>query len=267
MRKTKIASCVILLLLISGCRLAKFKEDEASASKAVAASFQKWQVIGEGTDFLTVQIDLMEGTPMAMRLSALALDKDGVALRKVSSYAFKPDSEGKRRVWFYFFCYSPRESPPHDTESEYLKFTCVKDYKVFQETQLKYRKSWGSAPGETRIADLPAPPDRIRGNLSLKDYTFFAWGDPRKPDGYHVEGEIVGHGGRWMIFDAISGLKGKEEAPELFLPSSRGWIELATGKTHAMQEAVSPQPPYVTGWWDGKGYFHLDPPTVYGLKK
>ena len=50
------------------------------------------------------------------------------------------------------------------------------------------------------------------------------------------------------------------------LPVDNGWLELKTGSSHSMKDAVSPTAPYIKGWWDGKGYFHPRPLKIFGLK-
>jgi hypothetical protein len=259
---------VLILSLFICCQPKKHAGKSTSEldETSVRASFQGWQIIGEGTDFLTVKIDAPEGMPEGAAMSGLILDKDKMPLQKVSGYSFKPELEGKNHLWFYFFLYSPREIPSHLRQSEFIKLICSKNGGVLVDAELKYSKLWGAKPGETKIFDAPVPPDRIKGFLLLKDYTFLAEGDFRKPDGYYVEGEITGEKGRWQSFHAVSEIKGTEPPVELKMPSSRGWLELQTGRTHAMQEAVSPAQPYVEGWWDGKGYFHPDAFEVHGLK-
>jgi hypothetical protein len=258
---------VLIFSLFICCQPKKAAKEPGSEFdiRSVRASFQGWQVIGEGADFLTVKIDRPEKMPEDFEMAGLILDKDRTPLRKVSGYSFKPRLEGRNHLWFYFFLYSPREIPSRLRQSEYIKLICSRRGGVLADAELKYPKLWGAGPGETRIADLPAPPDRIRGFLVLKDYTFLAGGDSRKPDGYYVEGDIIGEKGRWERFHADSDIQGTEPAAEFKLPSGQGWLELETGRTHAMQEAVSPARPYVEGWWDGDGYFHPDPFEVDGL--
>jgi len=38
------------------------------------------------------------------------------------------------------------------------------------------------------------------------------------------------------------------------MPADQDWLELRTGATHSMREAISSSPPYGEGWWDKKGY-------------
>ncbi|GAJ19175.1 unnamed protein product [marine sediment metagenome] len=102
--------------------------------------------------------------------------------------------------------------------------------------------------------------------MLLKDYTFLARGDYRKPKGYFVEGKAAGNKGQWTHFITLSNVLGEESESENIISIDQGWLELSTGRTHSMVEAVAPTPPYVKGWWDGKGYFHPKPARVYGLK-
>jgi len=235
--------------------------DESQMTEA----FNTWQVIGEGTEFLTVKIDLPQNLSPDVQFYALILDEEGYPLRKVSGYTYDPQLEGKNHLWFYFFLYAPGQRPSFSNKSGYIKFILMKADNMVMEKIVKYEKSWGEKD-RAEIFDLPSPPDQIPGYIVLKDYTFLAKGDFRKPEGYYVEGKIEGSDGHWSHFAASSGIQGKEEEPEYILPVDQGWLELATGKTHSMPEAVAPIPPYVNGWWDGKGYFHPDPLIVYGLK-
>lgn len=232
----------------------------------VEEAMEKWEIIGEGTDFLTVKIDLAKKLPSKFQIFGLALDEDGYPMRKLSGYTHNPQLKGKNHLWFYFFLYAPREWPDFLKESEYLKFIVVKEEQTVYEKVVTYQKSWG-INGKPKIFDRPAPPDEIPGNLVLKDYTFLANGDFRAPQGYHVEGKIIGGNGRWDRFIVFSDIRGEEAQPEVVLPTDQGWLELETGRTHSMQEAISPSPPYVNGWWDGKGYFHPDPVKIFGLIK
>lgn len=229
-------------------------------------AFDTWQIIGEGTEFLTVKIDLPQELSPEVQLYALVLDEEGYPLRKVSGFTYNPQLEGRNHLWFYFLLYEPGPRSSLYNESKYIKFIYVEEDDVMTEKEVEYKKTWG-AEEKAEIFDLPAPPDEIDGYITLKDYAFLAKDDFREPDGYYVEGKIVGSDGRWSHFIAQSGIKGEEEQLEVILPVDRGWLELATGQTHSMPEAVAPSPPYVTGWWDGKGYFHPDPLIVYGLNK
>ena len=65
-----------------------------------------------------------------------------------------------------------------------------------------------------------------------------------------------------MYFVPTSDIQGQEPEPEVKLPTSQGWLELSTGRTHQMMEAIAPEKPYVNGWWDGKGYFHPQPVKI-----
>jgi hypothetical protein len=257
----------LVFLLFLCCHPRKTEEvilpslDENQMIKA----FDQWQAIGEGTDFLTAKIDLAQTLSPEFQIHALILDKDKYPLRKVSGYTYNPQLKGRNHLWFYFFLYIPERRFQFSNESEYLKFIVVRENHIVMEKEIEHQKTWGNKE-KAKIFDLPSPPDQITGYLVLNDYTFLAKGDFRKPEGYYVEGKIEGPDGQWTHFVALSDIKGKEAEPEYILPADQGWLELTTGRTHSMQEAISPTPPYVNGWWEGKGYFHPKPVKVYGLK-
>ena len=138
--------------------------------------------------------------------------------------------------------------------------------KIELEQVVNISKIWNSG-STAKIFDLPVPPDHIPGFLLLDDYRFLAEGDLRKPRGYYVKGTIRGGDGRWTHFLASSDILGEtDSAFKDTLPVGRGWLELKTGSSHSMKDAVSPTAPYVKGWWDGKGYFHPRPLKIFGLK-
>jgi hypothetical protein len=271
--KTSILIFVMMLFLagfIFSCSLIQGKEaDKFSSSdkSRFLGAFKKFQIIGEGTDFLTVKCDINRSLSDRFSLQALVLDQDNQPLRKVSGYTYNPRLKGKNHLWFYFFLYDPSKAFHSSTKSHYIKFIVIKKDKVELEHIVRSPKTWGSKD-KVKIFDLPAAPDQIPGHLILKDYTFLAKGDIRKPGGYYVAGKVMGHQGRWTHFIVTSDILGAEElAPKNILPVDVGWLELATGSTHSMKEAVSPAEPYVNGWWDGKGYFHPRPLKIFGLKK
>ncbi len=271
MRKTsRCFLCLFILfifLVYSGCS-SKIKEEETLSPadrEQLAEGFEGLEVIGEGTNFLTVKIDLTQTLPPDHKIYALVLDKDGYLMPRVSGYTHDPQLEGRNHIWFYFFLYAPGQLPSFLSKSGFIKFIVARDDETIMETTWEHRKSWGSEE-KARIFDLPSPPDEIPGYLVLKDYTFLARDDYRKPEGYYVEGKIIGKDGEWTHFVALSDIQGQEEEPEIRLETDRGWLELTTGKSHSMPEAIAPAPPYVQGWWDGKGYFHPDPVRVFGLK-
>ncbi len=267
-RKITIILPFFIFMLLLGCYEGKKGNitQQSANQNWISEAFDTWQVIGEGTEFLTIKIDLPQKLSTQIKLYALILDEGGYPLRKVSGYAYDPQLEGRNHFWFYFFLYDSGPRSSLSNESRYIKFIVLEKDDVMTEKVVEYKKTWG-AKKKAEIFDLPAPADEIEGYIILKDYTFLARGDFREPDGYHVVGKIVGGDGHWSHFIAQSGIKGEEEEPEVILPVDRGWLELSTGKTHSMPEAVAPSPPYVTGWWDGKGYFHPEPLIVYGLNK
>jgi hypothetical protein len=184
----------------------------------------------------------------------------------VSGYTFDPGLKDKNHLWFLFFLYEPGKIFHSSIKSQYIKFSVVKKQKIEMEHVVRSSKTWGSKD-KARIFDLPSPPDQIPGYLLLKDYRFLAEGDIRKPDGYYVKGAVNGRKGRWTHFAVASDILGEEDsAIKNILPVDLGWLELETGSSHSMKDAVSPAAPYVKGWWDGKGYFHPRPIKIFGLK-
>jgi hypothetical protein len=238
------------------------EQPRQSEAESVDRAFSTWQVIGEGSRFLTVKIDLARERDHGAEISALVLDRDQAPLRHVTGYAFRPDIPARDHLWFFFLVYAPRDIPEQMRQSKFIRFCFENTAGVKVEKSVAYDKTW-QTEDEAKIFDLPAPPAEVEGFLVLKDYAFLARGDLRKPDGYYVEGKIIGDRGSYTRFEVMSEIKGKEPKPEISLDAQRGWLELSTGATRAMQEAVAPVSPYVNGWWDGKGYFHPDPPVVY----
>jgi hypothetical protein len=256
---------ILMILTFCGCQSKNSEADALSPNvqNRLAKSFEKFEIIGEGTHFLTVKIDLPETFSSDFQLYGIVLDEEGYPIQKVSGYTHEPQLEGRNHIWFYFFLYAPGEWPAHLSQSGHLRFVVVKDDDVLMEKVVAHRKQWGGE--EVKIFDHPSPPDEIPGYIVLKDYTFLAQEDYRKPQGYYVEGRIVGSDGEWTHFVTLSDVQGHEDEPEIRLEVDRGWLELTTGRSHSMPEAIAPAPPYVNGWWDGKGYFHPQPPKVIGL--
>ncbi len=275
LRETKISILLFVLVLlpasfIFSCSFFQGKgADKFSPSDEIRfrGAFKKFQIIGEGTDFLTVKCDIDSSLLDRFSLYALVLDQDNQPLRKVSGYTHNPRLKGKNHLWFYFFLYDPSKAFHSSTKSHYIKFVVIKKDKIEMEHIVMSPKTWGSKD-KVKIFDLPSAPDQIPGYLILKDYTFLAKGDIRKPGGYYVAGKVIGHQGRWTHFIVTSDIIGQDDLLlEYILPVDEGWLELATGSTHSMKEAVSPAEPYINGWWDGKGYFHPRPLKIEGLKK
>jgi hypothetical protein len=230
------------------------------------SAFKTMQIIGEGTDFLTVKCDIARSLSDRFNLYALVLDQDMHPLQKVSGYTYDPGIKDKNHLWFFFFLYEPGKFFHSSIKSQYIKFTVASKQKIEMEHVLRSSKTWGSRD-KAKIFDLPSPPDQIPGYLLLKDYRFLAEGDIRKPDGYYVKGTVIGRKGRWTHFTGASDILGEEDSVlENILPVDIGWLELKTGSSHSMKDAVSPAEPYVKGWWDGKGYFHPRPVKIFDLK-
>lgn len=258
---------LFISLVYSGCSSKTKKAETLSLAdqEQLAEVFERCEIIGEGTNFLTIKIDLTQTLSPGFKINALILDEDGYPMSKVSGYTHDPQLEGRNHLWFYFFLYAPGKRPAFLSKSGFIRFIVAQEDGTVLEKDVEHRKTWGSEE-KARIFDLPSPPDEIPGYLVLKDYTFLARDDYRKPEGYYVEGKIIGKDGEWTHFMALSGIQGQEEEPEIKLETDRGWLELTTGKSHSMPEAIAPAPPYVQGWWDGKGYFHPDPVRVFGLE-
>jgi hypothetical protein len=257
----------VSFLFFTGCRAKSTEEDVFQVVNVdeLTEAFEEYEIIGEGTHFLTVKIDLSQTLPSSFQVYGVVLDEDGYPLAKVSGYTHDPRLKGKNHLWFYFFIYAPGEWPRFLSESGHIQFIVARDDDVMVRKVVAYRKSWGGED-EAKIFDLPSPPDEIPGYMILKDYTFLAKNDYRKPQGYYVEGKIAGKDGEWTRFIAQSDIRGQEEEPEIKIEVDRGWLELTTGKSHSMPEAIAPSPPYIKGWWDGKGYFHPQPVQVVGLR-
>ena len=276
--------CLLVLLLLFKCATTKDVKSVATSEfdpARIEQAFERCFEVGAGTDFLTIMVDLPQRLPPDYRVYALILDEMKHPIRKISGFFHDPQLEDKNNIWFYFFVYAPgdwmkalplygrtyREGDYLGYESQYIKFLVLKGNDIVIEKIVDYKNIWRSQ-SEPRIYDLPSPPDQIPGYLVLSDYTFIAEGDYRKPEGYYVEGRIEGANGRWTHFIPLFDVQGKDSRPEeLMLLGGRGWLELTTGQTHQMQEAVSPQEPYVQGAWDGKGYFYPDSVRVYGLRE
>ena len=200
---------VALMWFVFACSLTNGKRSPAPVTldrSGMSEAFRKYQIIGEGTNFLTIQCDLPQPQSPGYRVHALILDEDGYPLNKVTGYTYHPGPKRTDRLWFYFFLYDPRQTPPFPRRSSYVQFVVGRDETVELKTVVKLSKTWGSTSGP-RIFDLPKPPDEISGFLVVKDYTFLARGDPRKPRGCSVEGKAVGSGGRWTHFLPLSFLQ------------------------------------------------------------
>jgi hypothetical protein len=277
--KSKVWLCAVIglmfILFTAGRRPSDAKE---SMKKAPISPDLKWlelaldQVgdLGSGRNFLTLMVDLPQRLPDGYELFALPLDRDRMPIRKISGFMYDPELKGKNQLWFHFILYAPgplkhglpRGAFPGTYAGDYVQFILKKGNETILEKVVRRYDEWGSEKVPL-IMNTPLPPAEIPGYLELKDYTFFANGDYRKPEGYFVEGKIVGsNNGAWLSFVPTSDIQGQEPEPEIKLPTSQGWLELANGRTHQMMEAITPMKPYVNGWWDGKGYFHPDPVKI-----
>jgi hypothetical protein len=218
--------------------------------------FDRWQIIGEGVDFLVVRIDCPGSCPAVQNLSALALDADGLPVRRITGFPRQPQPARDGAVWFFFVLFDPYGSPAYLRQSRHLRFTLLDKGRKIERT-VDHAKTWRSE--DRRVIDGPLPPEVVSGRLVLCDYVFLADGDPRHPKGTYVSVRLHRSAERRHPIEVVSDLKGADEPPEIRIETDRGWLELATGRRHSMQEAVAPLPPYVEGWWDGKGCFHPEP--------
>ena len=179
----------VSFLFFAGCRAKSTEEDVFHVINVdeLTEAFEKYEIIGEGSHFLTVKIDLPQTLPSSFQAYAVILDEDGYPLPKVSGYTHDPRLKGKNHLWFHFFIYAPGDWPRFLSESGHIQFIVTKGDDVMVEKVVAHRKSWGGED-KAKIFDLPSPPDEIPGYMILKDYTFLAKDDYRKPQGYYVEG-------------------------------------------------------------------------------
>jgi len=254
------------LVSLSGCKgfTANTNSEVQAATdflfrtERIEQAFANWQSIGEGSAFLTAQITLSPQQAEDAQVSALILDEDGMPLRHVTGFPIRSQAAPTDHLWFQFLLYAPQPLPLMLRKSAFIEFQFSNPPNLEIKRRVPFRKVW-DAQRENRIYDRPIPDDEINGVMVLRDYTFLADGDPRQPSGLFVEGAILGDEGRWNSFLPMSAVKGNDVGSDQALETDRGWLELSTGSTHSMQEAVAPQSPYVEGWWDGKGMFHAAP--------
>jgi hypothetical protein len=263
-RLSRIQCCCIVLLtlcLTFSCHARDVKAPPAATERREESArlFERWQIIGEGTDFLAVQIECPKECPALESLSAVALDADGLPLRRITCFPHPPQPARSGVAWFFCVLFDPNGSPAHLRQSQHFRFTLMDRNRRIEKT-VDYMKTWKS--DDHRVFDSPLPPDVISGRLVLCDYVFWADGDSRVPAGPHVLARIHHSGKQRQLVEIVSDIQGADESPEIRIETDRGWLELATGHCHSMQEAVAPTSPYVEGWWDGKGCFHPDPPIL-----
>jgi len=222
-----------------------------------ASARKEYQVLGQGPDFLTLAVTAPIDPPADWRWFILALDETSRPLDKITGFSAPAPGPGGR-ILFHLVLFAPRpwwQAEP--LQSAAIQFVVRSgDAPVFQQI-LPYQKAWGGTDNPM-AAPAYVPPPVLEGSLMIRDYTFRAKGDLRAPAGFHFLGRISGAAGHWTQFEPQSGLLGEEPVPEGSQAVRRGWLELRTGQAHAMQEAVSPQPPYLEGWWDAEGHFHPD---------
>jgi hypothetical protein len=260
--QTSELSLLLALCLSASCGVSTQQTAPKAADGNVGprGSLGAWQIIGEGTGFLAVQVECPQGCASLDEYSAAALDAGGLPVRRITAFPRRPEPAREDVVWFFFVLFDPTHTPPHLRESRQLRFSLRGEGRVVERT-VDYAKTWGFE-GAARIFDAPLPPEAISGTLVLCDFVFLAQGDPRPPVGPHVSVLLHGAQGSWNRIEAVSGVLDAAAPPELRLEADRGWLELATGRSHSMREAIAPARPYIDGWWDGKGCFHPDPPTI-----
>lgn len=266
MKRSSILVCALALMLaLTSCYSSKIAEDKLRTQE-VAAAFKGFKVIGQGPAFLTVRIDAPGRNFGATedKFYVQILDASEEPLEKVTSFMVKSEHEGKTCFFGYSVLFLPNDSPTREINSEFIQLIWGKGKLVQLRLRLPYKKVWGAAEGEETTEQAGMPPERISGSLTLGAYTFFAAGDIRAPQGFYVEGAILGTDGRFTRFEPSSdNILGNEQPPQQVLQIRRGWLELTTGRTHQMQEAIPPSPPYVNGWWDRDGYFYPEPVRIY----
>jgi hypothetical protein len=229
------------------------------AAGATEVSLKQWQIIGEGSDFLTVMIQVPPAQAAQLELNGVVLDDQGFPLRHISAIAWASDQTPIGHKWLSFVVYAPSRLPEVLRMSSAVELTLHgapgQDTAVELVDRFAYRKNWGASV-QPEIFDGPVPPEKIAGVVQLQDYTFIGPNHGRSVQGPVVAGYISGREGRWPMFVPTSNAIEGVALSSVGLIHERGWLELTQGETHADQEARAPSSPYVSGWWDGKGLFH-----------
>lgn len=254
----------VLKPLVLACVCALFacaQQVEPPSAKAL----EQWQIIGEGTDFLTVMVPVAPGDE-AWSLTGSVADESGRALTHVTALSWRQDETPPGHTWLSFVLYAPAMLPSTLRTSHVIQLTFKSNGDGGGEDvshMVNYRKVWGERPAT--VFDAPIPPPRIPGVIQLSDYTFKGSADSHAARGPLVSGEIIGTDGRWNRFRLAEPKVFNKLDPsieERGLVVEQGWLELATGRSYPMQAGRAPTTPYIAGWWDGKGAFHPEGEVV-----
>ena len=252
-----------MILLVIGC--APGGSSAPAAAMTLETSLLQWQVIGEGSDFLTLMVPVPAAEADHLTLKGVVLYEQDRPIRHVSAIAITSEHAPIGHKWLSFVVYAPAGVPEALRTSSVIELTLQSTRSQVQRAyRFPYAKIWG-ATGQPEIYDPPVPPQDIAGVLQLHDYTFVGSGHGRKAQGPTVSGYISGRDGRWWRFTPTStAIQGEAvSSAALMLMHDRGWMELSDGQTHSDREARGPRPPYVRGWWDGKGVFYPEGAIVH----
>lgn len=234
-------------------------EPPSAIAPDYAKALEQWQIIGEGTDFLTVMVPVAPADRAWSLIGSIA-DESGRSLNHVTALSWRQVETPPGHTWLSFVLYAPATLPSSLRTSHTIQLT----FKPNEDSDSKdvshsinYRKVWGERPA--KVYDAPIPPPQIPGVIQLSDYTFKGLADIHAARGPSVSGEIIGENGRWNRFQLLEPKvlnKPNLSIEERGLVVEQGWLELSTGRSYPMQAGLAPTPPYITGWWDGKGAFH-----------
>ena len=254
----------VLKALVLACVCALFACAQP-AEPPSAKALERWQIIGEGTDFLTVMVPVAPGDG-AWSLTGAIADESGRPLTHVTALSWRQDETPPGHTWLSFVLYAPAMLPSALRTSHLIELTFEFSGEGGDEDIshiVEYRKVWGERPAT--VYDAPVPPSRIPGVMQLSDYTFKAADASHAARGPLVSGEIIGTDGGWNRFRLLEPTvlnKRNLSVEERGLVVEQGWLELATGRSYPMQAGRAPIAPYIAGWWDGKGVFHPEGEVV-----
>lgn len=245
---------IVTTLVAFGCSA---KDPVAPADLVdLETTLSQWQVIGEGSDFVTIMVPVPAAESDHYLLQGVVLDEARRPVRQISAIAWASIDAPIGHKWLSFVQFRPDPSAVGALVSSDIELTLHSRRDQSKQVYLfAYAKSWG-VPDQPEIYDAPIPPRDISGVLQLYDYSFIASDDAQLPLGRTVAGFITGENGRWSRFTPTSIDIEGEEMAESALEYDRGWMELLDGKTYSAQAARAPMSPYVRGWWDAKGVFH-----------
>ena len=233
-------------------------DSSAPAAADLETALQAWQIIGEGSDFITVMVPIAPAFAGDIAVTGSVLDAAGQIQEPVTALSWGAEQAPAGHLWLSFVLFAPgREGVQIDSRSIELRlqYTAAQGPPIHAKHQLRYAKSWGDTLSP-EIYDRPIPPQLIDGKLFLNDYTFVAAGDARKTVGPYLSGHIEGQTGRWSGFSPSSiEIADLEENPD-GLQQASGWLLLSDARTYPADAQDIPPGPRVRGWWDGKGMFH-----------